>query len=392
MRVLLCHRSFPGQFRWVIYLFNKVGIDVIFLCKELTVWEEPKGINVIQVDTLVNRQKKQIPAAEAGEEFAYEFKEAAKALQEMNWIPNYIVSHSGWGVPRCKEVFPTAKLILYLEWWFTLENIKYLGYDPVDSSIPGVFNAVNCATKSAIMLSEKVIVPTYWQKRTIPSEFHEKITVIEDGFPLDFFNHKRIEQQAKKKDEPLNLIYAARSLEYTRGSDRLYRLVDYIKTNNCNCKLNIVADSRRVYDDPNIYLQSEKVMKMCLDEEFITIKKQLPYDEYIQALATADIHLYLSRPFVLSWSFIESSLCGSRILSIENPASIEKHHPNHINFRTELECFEVIKHYSNKNELIKIKSNSGNRSSWLNTREGENFKNRHSIENWFRSLITIMLG
>ena len=113
MKLLLVHRSFPGQFRWMIPILVRQGLDVKFICFEKTSWPT-NGIEVIEAEK------------ECGENEVEEAcKISASNLKSSGWNPDFILSHQGWGVWKVGGIFKNAKTILYCEWWYSKETFKY---------------------------------------------------------------------------------------------------------------------------------------------------------------------------------------------------------------------------------------------------------------------------
>ena len=55
--------------------------------------------------------------------------------------------------------------------------------------------------------------------------------------------------------------------------------------------------------------------KFPLDLNRVHFTDLLPYDEYLQVLQASSVHIYLTRPFVLSWSMLEALSTGCLIVA-----------------------------------------------------------------------------
>jgi glycosyltransferase involved in cell wall biosynthesis len=49
----------------------------------------------------------------------------------------------------------------------------------------------------------------------------------------------------------------------------------------------------------------------------------LPYDSYLNVLQVSSVHIHLSYPFILSWSFIEALAAGCLVIGSSTPAVLE---------------------------------------------------------------------
>ena len=383
MRLLLCHRAFPGQFRWLLDEFNRVGIDVVFICKEKNNWSIPDNCRVIQTDQIKHSLGHFYNSI--GEEFSSEFIKVSLFLKSQGWTPDCILAHSGWGAWRACNVFPSSRLIIYAEWWYTEVNLKYMGFTDMNE-----YHEINAATKNAILASDFTLTPTEWQKHQFPINLKSKINVIEDGFPDSLFNYNNT--VGNRKSEKLELIFAARSLEYSRGIDRLLYLINFADKNDLKCNFTIIADNRRVYDSKEAYSSMQSVIKEIKEHPMVTFDKQKGYTDYVNSLKSADIHLYLSRPFVLSWSFIESMLCGSFVFTIDNPASLEKTGISHINFPNIDKCCETVALYSQAEMRDKLRNRKAQRFQNGPVEYEINYRSRHSLQGMAHRLYSMFIN
>ena len=126
-RVLFLHHNFPAQFRFLALHLASKGHEVLFLSERNTIGKLP-GIRNILVpnddDEFKNSNLRgQLTCSER-------FRNAMLDLRNKNWVPNVIVSHSGWGCGlHSSEIFPSARKVVYLEWWFANDAVDY-DYDP----------------------------------------------------------------------------------------------------------------------------------------------------------------------------------------------------------------------------------------------------------------------
>ena len=330
MRILLAHRSFPGQYRWVLPELQRLGFDVVFACVEKTDWPS-NGIKVLCKEDQETRDTSLISSSVSriGYDYVDNFLSIGLDLLKSGWIPNIIWSHSGWGAWKISDIFPDVPLITYAEWYYKDSNLNCLSESTVDTKTKLHYSLVNSATAAAISRSDISICPTHWQRSMFPSNLRSNISVVRDGFPTNVFNPNKIPLDSQTND--LSLVYVSRGLEYTRGVDRLADCCKFIASNKLPINISVIADNRRVYD-VNPSSSVAQSIDYITSSTSIHYTSQKSYAEYLHYVRNSDIHLYLSRPFVLSWSFIESALIGSRILSLSNPSTFEHSYPSHINF------------------------------------------------------------
>jgi len=387
MKLLFVHRSFPGQFRWILPELSKKGFEIKFICVEKTEWPD-QGIAILKVKT---------QGANCLEKIGLDFSDAALQgathLQRSGFEPDVIISHYGYGLWRCQSVFPKAKLITYCEWMFNDANREIHSWNANTKSDQSDRSIINNLTSDAftmgILKSDIAICPTHWQKNSFSTKLQKKLTVVKDGFPTNIF---KPDFKQKFDNNILDLLYVSRGFEYTRGVDRLLELIEQL---NKECppdsfKLTILADNRCVYDEKELWDDNAAHIRNRLKEySNVDFKDQLPYNEYIHQIRKSDIHLYLSRPFVLSWSFIESSLMGSYILSLNNKSTIEVSHSNHIDFKDIQSMCAMIKSFASSNDKLNKLRNS--KLDWINSDEYEIYKTSHSLSRQINEYLTMFI-
>ena len=387
MKLLFVHRSFPGQFRWILPELSKKGFEIKFICVEKTDWPD-QGIAILKVKTQGANSLEKI-----GLDFSDAALQGATHLQRNGFEPDVIISHYGYGLWRCQSVFPKAKLITYCEWMFNDANREIHSWNTSNEFIESDKSIINNLTSDAftmgILKSDVAICPTHWQKRSFSTKLQEKLTVIEDGFPTNIF---KPDMQRTFDDNTLELLYISRGFEYTRGVDRVLKLIEQLN-NECppdSFKLTILSDNRCVYDEKELWeANSANIRNRLKQFPNVEFRDQLPYNEYINQIKMSDIHLYLSRPFVLSWSFIESSLMGSYILSLNNKSTVEVSHSNHIDFKDIKSMCSMIKSFAtSKHNLQRLRSSKFN---WINTDEYDIYRTSHSLSRQINDYLAIFI-
>ncbi len=377
---MLVHRSFPGQFRWLLPELERLNLDVVFVCNEKTNWPSQK-IKIIELKQAVAAEQ----IAETGNELSSATIEAGIKLMNAGWIPDVIYSHSGWGAWKIANIFPTAKLAIYVEWWYNKENIRYHHWTKKDIGdnemiIP---NLINSITAEGINRADITLCPTNWQKNQFPKRLQSKINIIGEGFPLQDF----AASNKNTIDKVPHVTFISRGFEATRGIIELSTILDEIDS---GIQISVISDFRPVYDDRSDWNNyAKELYNKIKAKDNVDISESKGYDEYLNLLRSSDLHLYLSRPFVLSWSFIESSLIGSKIISYDNCATFEKTHSNHINVKNLQQLVSVINSISDHSTLKQLRISNKN---WLRAEELEDFRKQHCIKVHTRKLFKLLMG
>ena len=126
MKILFLHPNFPGQFKYLARSFARRGDEVKFLCQTHFGRNVP-GVERICMkgplsDERAEKESKGIPS-DKSKIVANQYRTAIQKLKTSGWIPDVVISHSGWGASlHVKEIYSYCKHISYLEWWFGKER------------------------------------------------------------------------------------------------------------------------------------------------------------------------------------------------------------------------------------------------------------------------------
>ncbi len=253
---------------------------------------------------------------------------AASALAASGFEPDVVVVHCGWGenLPL-RPMFPHARHVVYCEFYYRAEG-QDVHFDAEQGRFgkDGVagLHCNNAATLIALADSDAAISPTYWQRSTYPREFHDKIHVAHEGVdtlkvrpnPLASF---RLPGGRRLTREDEVVTYASRSLEPIRGFPSFLRAVPEILAARPNAEVLIVGAEHATYgpgapDGATWKTHCLKEMLPRLDLSRVHFLGRLPYDQFLSLLQVSSAHIYLTYPFVLSWSLVEAMAAGCTII------------------------------------------------------------------------------
>jgi glycosyltransferase involved in cell wall biosynthesis len=251
----------------------------------------------------------------------------AQALKNQGFIPDIVYGHSGWGGPLfMKDIFPKAPLLCYFEWFYHAHGSD-ADFDPTDPLQPD--DELRIRVKNAPILldlahCDRGLCPTRWQRQQFPSELQSKLFVMHDGVDTSYFKPS---PGAKLVLPAVNLdlshvdelvTYVGRGMEPYRGFPQFMEAVALILKRRPNCHVVVVGEDRVAYGkqlpDGQTYKQQqlERFPKDLLPRLHFT--GPLPYGQYLQVLQASAVHIYLTRPFVLSWSMLEAMSAGCLVL------------------------------------------------------------------------------
>jgi glycosyltransferase involved in cell wall biosynthesis len=212
----------------------------------------------------------------------------------------------------------------YFEWFY---NMYGSDMDFDKQAVQNIDDMARIRIKNSSILVElyscdRGLSPTNWQRSQFPKEFHDKISVMHDGVDTDYFVPDPV---AKLVIPNLDLsgvdeivTYVARGMEPYRGFPQFMESLVYLQEQRPNCHAVIVGSERVCYGRalPNNQTFKQLMLDKLpnLDLSRIHFTGSLPYNQYLKVIQASSVHVYLTYPFVLSWSAIESMSTGCLVL------------------------------------------------------------------------------
>ena len=224
------------------------------------------------------------------------------------------------------DVF-TAKLLIYCEFFYATEGSD-VGFDP-EFPVPSTGNDCRIRLKNLNSLmhfdvADAGISPTEWQKSTFPEPFRSKIRVIHDGIDTERVSPdpgawlQLGALRLSREDEIITFVN--RNLEPYRGYHIFMRALPEILAHRPNARVLIVGGDGVSYGTKapagttwkQIYLDE---VKDRLDLGRVHFLGNLEYKHFLALLQISRVHVYLTYPFVLSWSLLEAMASGCAIVA-----------------------------------------------------------------------------
>ena len=335
MRFLFVHQNFPGQFRHVSAALAARGHEVVGL-----------GVNkpaepVAGVRHVLYRESKLVapepahPLARAMAELEGKVArgEAAAramvALQKAGFAPDVVVVHSGWGEAFfTRDVFPTARHVVYAEYFYGGDGGD-TGFDPEFSrrSLAGDerVRIRNTHLMHALSACDIALTPTEFQKIRHPAWAQERIRVVHEGIDTQRFRpDPNATVQLKTAGVVLRpgdevVTFVVRQLEPYRGYHIFMRALPLLQKLRPNARVVLVGGDGSSYSaNPpegktwrEIFL-AEVAKK--LDMSRVHFVGRVPHTVLTQLMQVSAAHVYLTYPFVLSWSMLEAMSVGCIVI------------------------------------------------------------------------------
>lgn len=334
-RILFVHNNFPAQFVHIARALAKEPDVQVAAIGTQTARPIP-GVkllkyNVGQPDVAATHPfaRRFDLECRRAEEVLY----AASNLKMSGFVPDIVVAHPGWGetIPL-RSAFPDSRLISYCELYYRRRG-QDVGFDP-EFPVTGLDGDVRIHLKNATTLlaldeSDEGISPTQWQKSTYPAEYQSKIHVIHEGVNTNLVKpdpKASLQLPSGRILTPSDevLTYVTRSFEPLRGFHIVMRALPQILKRRKDAHVVIVGGAGNPYGFESPAGKTWKDVYFGeiadrIDTRRVHFVGALPHPSYVKVLQISRAHLYLTYPFVLSWSMLEAMAAGCLVIGSDTP-------------------------------------------------------------------------
>lgn len=331
MKFLFSHRNFPAQFRHILIELSKdPSNEIVFITGT------KNDVQIPRVRKIEYKLKREVPDnchryLRGFEESVIHGQAAAEmaiGLKKRGFKPDIIYAHPWGNSLYFKDIFPDTPLINFCEWYYDT-NSSEIGFcgDQISDDKRAKTRTMNAQLLLDMVSCDKGICPTNWQKSQFPKEFHNKIEVLHDGIDTGYFlpNPDAVLKipnsnlQLTYNDEVVT--YATRGMEPYRGFPQFMEMAEKLLKKRPNVHIVIAGEERICYGAKLAKGSYKQIMldKLDLDMSRVHFTGSLPYGEYKKLLQISSAHVYLTYPFVLSWSMLEAMSCGCCIVGSNTP-------------------------------------------------------------------------
>ncbi len=333
MKILFIHPRFVGQFGSLVrYLAEDRQNDVVFVTGQRQGSLPHVQKLVYQVsDNAGSDVDPYLQSLARGVAHARAVYALALHLKSKGFVPDLVYGYDRWGATMfIKEVFPHTPFLCYFEWFDRAHGGLY-NFDPetpLSKEHECVVRCYNSVSLINLYSCDHGLSPTQWQKDQFPSEFKDKISVIYDGVDISFFKPRPgagfslprlgIDLSAQKQ----LVTYATRGMEPARGFPQFIKAAALIQSRFPECHI-VVAGGESVFyskslDDGKSY-KDQLLSETPLDMQRLHFTGCLARNEYLLLLQASAAHIYLTKPYVLSWSLIEALATGCLVVASATP-------------------------------------------------------------------------
>ena len=331
MNVLFVHQNFPGQYLHIVRRLVRDPTNKLVFISESNAnriegvhrafYQPPKpdqaSIHPMARDWDLASRRAELVATAAGN------------LKRLGFTPDIIIGHHGWGeLLNLPDVWPGVPILGYFEFYYD-SNGQDVNYDlefPVSPDRFARIRAMNTVNLMSLALEQHGQTPTKWQHTRYPEWAQARIGVLPEGVPTGTCAPNAVIRKAPFKlagfevspKEKL-VTFVARNLEPYRGFHVAMRALPRLLAARPDLKVIMVGGDDVSYGarlaDGSWREHFQKELAGKYDAGRVLFAGQIPYPDYLRLLQRSDAHLYLSYPFVASWSLREALAAGCVVVA-----------------------------------------------------------------------------
>jgi len=326
MKVLFIHQNFPGQFRYLAPALAREGHEVRAL--GITHRAEYPGVQNVAYAPSRNSSKDLHPWARDFESKTIRADACGAKMLELRgagFTPDLVIGHPGWGETwLVKDVWRSARLLCLQEFYYGAD----LNFDP--EFLLGEQGAFRFRVKNACILPgldamDWGVSPTGWQRAQFPERYQDKISTVFEGIDTDFVRPKQLSSLTLgspavtlHRGEEI-VTFVNRNLEPYRGYHTFMRALPKLFQLRPKARVVLVGGDEVGYGAApakggnwrQIFFDE---VRERVDTSRIHYVGHVPYGSLIDLFRLSACHVYLTYPFVLSWSMFDAMSTGALVL------------------------------------------------------------------------------
>jgi len=325
MQILFVHPNFPAQFGHIASRLAARGdAECVFLTQKAAGIRD--GIRCLRFSLKGGATRSTHYCARTFENAvwqAHAVHEACKAQPDLR--PDLVVGHSGFGTTVFLRELYRCPIVNYFEYYYHPHNSD-MDFRP--DFPPRELDFLRSHTRNAMILLDLETcaagyTPTRWQWSLLPDAWKPKVEVIHDGIDTDLWRRRAVPRRLGTEVIPEDVrvvTYAARGLEAMRGFDIFVRVANRISAAMPKVLFVVVGSDRVHYGNDLRHIKAKTFREHVLQTEQADLRRfrflgTIPSEQLVEVLCLSDLHIYLTVPFVLSWSLLNALACECTVLA-----------------------------------------------------------------------------
>ncbi|MBP7334721.1 glycosyltransferase family 4 protein [Niveispirillum sp.] len=337
-KVLFVHKDFPGQFLHLArHLAAMPGVRVDAMASDPV--QEVEGVTLHRYTMHMGGESSTHAYLVRTERAMWQGQSALAAcvlLARTGYRPDLVIGHCGWGeILFIKDLWPDVPMIGYFEFYYRGSGAD-VGFDPpvpVSLNERARVRSLNLVNLLGLEAADRGVCPTRWQRDLHPPEFQNKLTLLHEGIDTDAASPGPARPLVLADGSTLLpgqeiVTYVARDLEPYRGFHIMMRAAAELLRARPGLHLAIAGGDGTSYgpppDDGSTWrdrLLTE--LGDALPRDRVHFLGHVPHSDFINLMRLSSAHLYLTYPFVLSWSMLEAMACGVTLVASDTGPVVE---------------------------------------------------------------------
>jgi len=326
VHVLFVHPNFPAQFGHVAsHLAARHGFRCTFISQRSAGLSD--GVERIQYQLRGGATAQTHYFSRSFENAIWHSHAIFETLKSRPDVrPDLVVGHSGFCSTLFLRELYDCPIINYFEYFYHVGGSD-MDFRPDFGS--GELERLRArARNAALMLDlENCDVgysPTHWQRSRLPHEFQSKVRTIFDGIDTSLWRPQpTASRHLCGREIPADVrvvTYVSRGMESMRGFDVFMKMAKRLCDARRDVLFVVVGEDRVCYGGDKRVTGGKSFKEWVLSQDTYDLSRfiftgRVPPRELVKVFALSDLHVYLTVPFVLSWSLLNAMACGTTVLA-----------------------------------------------------------------------------
>ncbi|HVX16306.1 MAG TPA: glycosyltransferase [Pirellulales bacterium] len=326
MHVLFVHQNFPAQFGHIgSYLVKQKGFRCTFVSQQPPGNEG--GIERVQYSIQGGATPQTHFCSRTFENAVWHSHAIYEALRTRDDIrPDLVVGHSGFLHTVFLRELYDCPIVNYFEYFYHTRGTD-MDYRP-DFPYPAINHLRARARNAGLLLDledcDAGYSPTRWQRSLLPATYRAKVRVVFDGIDTNIWQPLvGVPRRVGDRDIPSDVkivTYVSRGMESIRGFDIFMKTARLLCQRRQDVIFVVVGEDRVCYGGDLEFTGRQTFKQWVLSRDDYDLSRfiftgLMPTTSLAQLFAISDLHIYLTVPFVLSWSLMDALACGTTVLA-----------------------------------------------------------------------------
>ena len=330
MHVLFAHKSFPAQFGQIMtHLVTEHGAECTFVSEKST---KTISADVRRIEFKPRRVASMGTSyfGRSHETQMWRSQGIVESLAEQPDLrPDLVVAHSGFFTSAFfRELYDCPIVNLFEYYYHPTESDCDFRSDLFSRNI---IQDMQTRVRNSVFLLDLEncdfgYCPTDWQRSLFPEEFQSKLTTAHDGIDTNYWRPatsgsaiQRIRESLEIPNNMKVVTYVTRGFESMRGFDIFMKFAKRLCDSRVDVVVLVVGSDHVCYGADRQITDGLSFKDWVLQQDDYDLNRirflgHVPSDTVRDVYQISDLHVYLTAPFIVSWSPLEAMSSGCLML------------------------------------------------------------------------------